>query len=265
MKDSGPYRLSSIHCRPLWWVLKSPPSRIRQFITSASGLSVHSLKQDISIKGDKNGRSFSNRLVWTMDTVETTRGDHVITRLLLDWRGGDLAAYEQLASLVYGELHRIALRQMSKERPEHTLQPSALVNEAFLRLIDYDQVNWQNRQHFFCLAAKMMREVLVNYAAARRTQKRGGSAQRIPFDEAFVGDSPGVMALDDLLELNEALKHLAQEDERCANVVELMFFGGLSEKETATELGVSDRTVKREWRYARLWLRRKLSQGRPED
>ena len=124
-----------------------------------------------------------------MDSLEPPGTEHVITRLLLDWRGGDLTAYEQLASLVYGELHRIARRQMSRERPEHTLQPSALVNEAFLRLIDYDQVNWQNRQHFFCLAAKMMREVLVNYAAARKTQKRGGSTQRITFDEAFVGDT----------------------------------------------------------------------------
>ena len=194
-----------------------------------------------------------------MDSLEPPGTEHVITRLLLDWRGGDLTAYEQLASLVYGELHRIARRQMSRERPEHTLQPSALVNEAFLRLIDYDQVNWQNRQHFFCLAAKMMREVLVNYAAARKTQKRGGSTQRITFDEAFVGDPTRTMALDELLDLNEALEHLAREDERCAKVVELMFFGGLSEKEAAHELRVSDRMVKREWRYARLWLKRELS------
>lgn len=196
-----------------------------------------------------------------MDTLEKTGNDHLITRLLLDWRDGDLTAYEQLASLVYGELYRIARCQMRKERPEHTLQPSALVNEAFLRLIDYDQVNWQNRQHFFCLAAKMMREVLVNYAASRKAQKRGGAAHRIPLDEAFVND--GVMALDDLIELNEALEHLAQEDERCARVVELMFFGGLNEKEAAAELGVSDRTVKREWRYARLWLRRELNPVNP--
>ena len=200
-----------------------------------------------------------------MNTAEKTGSDHLITRLLLDWHDGDLTAYEQLASLVYGELYRIARRQMSRERPEHTLQPSALVNEAFLRLIDYDQVNWQNRQHFFCLAAKMMREVLVNYATSRKTQKRGGTAQRIAFDETLVNDRAGEMALDDLLELNDALGRLAQEDERCARVVELMFFGGLSEKETAAELGVSDRTVKREWRYAKLWLRRELSQGNSHD
>lgn len=194
-----------------------------------------------------------------MDPLEKPNNDHLITQLLLDWRGGDLTAYEQLASLVYGELYLIARRQMSKERPEHTLQPSALVNEAFLRLIDYDQVNWQNRQHFFCLAAKMMREVLVNYAASRNTQKRGGTTPHVELNETLICDPNGTMALDDLLMLNEALKRLAQQDERCAKVVELMFFGGLTEKETADELGVSDRTIKREWRYARLWLRRELS------
>lgn len=194
-----------------------------------------------------------------MDTSENTGNDHMITRLLLDWKGGDLAAYEQLVPLVYDELYRIARRQMSKERGEHTLQPSALVNEAFIRLIEYDQVNWQNRQHFFSLAAKMMREVLVNYAAARTRQKRGGTRQRLTLDETLVSNPTGVMAPDDLLAINEALEQLGQEDERCARVVELMFFGGLTEKETADELGVSDRTVKREWRYARLWLRRQLT------
>lgn len=194
-----------------------------------------------------------------MDPLEKPSNDHLITQLLLDWRGGDRTAYEQLASLVYGELYLIARRQMSKERPEHTLQPSALVNEAFLRLIDYNQVNWQNRQHFFCLAARMMREVLVNYAASRNTQKRGGTTPRVELNETLICDLNGAMALEDLLMLNEALKRLAQEDERCAKVVELMFFGGLTEKETADELGVSDRTIKREWRYARLWLRRELS------
>jgi RNA polymerase sigma-70 factor, ECF subfamily len=196
-----------------------------------------------------------------MNNPETTGKDHVITSLLLDWRDGDLAAYEQLVPLVYEELYRIARRQMSKERREHTLQPSALVNEAFIRLIDCDQVNWQNRQHFFSLAAKVMREVLVNYAVSRTRQKRGGSRQRLTFDETLVSNTTG-MALDDLLAINEALEQLGQEDERCARVVELMFFGGLTEKETADELGVSERTVKREWRYARLWLRRQLTSSR---
>jgi RNA polymerase sigma factor (TIGR02999 family) len=194
-----------------------------------------------------------------MDTPENTGNHHVITRLLFDWKGGDLSAYEQLVPLVYDELYRIARRQMGKERRGHTLQPSALVNEAFIRLIDYDQVNWQNRRHFFSLAAKMMREVLVNYAASRTRQKRGGPAQRVTLDEHLPGNPRGVMAMEDLLALNEALEHLSQEDERCARVVELMFFGGLTEKETADELDVSDRTVKREWRYAKLWLRRQLT------
>ena len=198
-----------------------------------------------------------------MDTPENTGNDHVITRLLLDWKGGDLSAYEQLVPLIYDELYRIARRQMSKERRGHTLQPSALVNEAFIRLIDYDQANWQNRQHFFSLAAKMMREVLINYAASRKRQKRGGTAPRITLDENLICNPTKVMSVDDLLAVNEALEQLGQEDERCARVVELMFFGGLTEKETADELGVSDRTVKREWLYARLWLRRQLSSNRP--
>ena len=191
-----------------------------------------------------------------MDTPDERGNEHLITSLLLDWSKGDQAAYEQLVPMVYDELHRIARRQMSKERPGHTLQPSALVNEAFMRLIDYDRVNWENRRHFFRLAARMMREVLINYATSRKSAKRGGAAQRVTLDEALVRD--GAMGLDDLLALNEALDRLAQEDERCARIVELRFFGGLSETETAHELGISDRTVKREWRYARLWLRREL-------
>jgi RNA polymerase sigma factor (TIGR02999 family) len=185
--------------------------------------------------------------------------EHLITGLLVDWSQGDHAAYAQLVPLVYDELHRIARREMSKERPGHTLQPSALVNEAFLRLIECDRVNWENRRHFFRLAAKMMRQVLINYAVARKTVKRGGAAQRVTLDETLVGDETRAMEMDELLALNEALQLLEQEDERCAKVVELMFFGGLSEKETAAELGISDRTVKREWRYARLWLRRELA------
>lgn len=197
-----------------------------------------------------------------METLKNTGNDHVITRLLLDWKDGDLSAYEQLVPLVYDDLYRIARRQMSAERPEHTLQPSALVNEAFIRLIDYDQVNWQNRRHFFSLAAKMMREVLVNYAASRKRQKRGGNAQRLTLDEDLVPNLTGVMGVDDLLAVNEALEQLGQEDERSARVVELIFFGGFTEKEIADELGVSERTVKREWRYARLWLRRQLTSTR---
>src|SRR5437867_500695 len=124
-----------------------------------------------------------------MDASEKSGKDHVITRWLVNWRNGDQAAYEQLMPLVYDELHRIARRQMSKERPGHT----ALVNEAFLRLIDYDRVNWENRRHFFRLAAKMMREVLINYAASRKSQKRGGAAQRMTLDEALLQAKTGAM------------------------------------------------------------------------
>ena len=185
--------------------------------------------------------------------------EHLITSLLLDWSRGDQKAYEQLVPLVYGQLHKIARREMRKERPGHTLQPSALVNEVFVRLIGYDRVNWENRRHFFRLAAKMMRQVLINYAVSRKSAKRGGAAQRVTLDESLAPSHNRAMELDDLLALNEALEGLERKDERCAKVVELMFFGGLSEKETADELGISDRTVKREWRYARLWLRRELS------
>jgi RNA polymerase sigma factor (TIGR02999 family) len=193
-----------------------------------------------------------------MNDANKISDEHLVTGLLLDWSQGSQAAYEQLVPLVYEELRRIARREMSKERPEHTLQPSALVNEAFLRLIDYHQVTWENRRHFFRLAAKMMRQVLINYAASRKSAKRGGAAQRGTLDEALMRAETRALELDELLALNEALERLEREDERCAKVVELMFFGGLSEKESASELGISDRTVKREWRYARLWLRREL-------
>jgi RNA polymerase sigma factor (TIGR02999 family) len=195
----------------------------------------------------------------TEDKQEHIGNEYAITGLLMDWRNGDQSAFERLASLVYDELYRIAQRQMRRERQGHTLQPSALVNEAFMRLIDYDQVNWQSRQHFFRLAAKMMREVLVNYAASRKSLKRGGDARRLTLEKALARDEKRPLELDEMLALNEALERLGLEDERSASVVELMFFGGLSEKETADELGVSERTVKREWRYARLWLRRELS------
>src|SRR5437773_6517147 len=136
------------------------------------------------------------------DMHDESSNEHLITSLLVDWSKGDQAAYEQLAPLVYDELHRIARRQMSKERPGHTLQPSALVNEAFLRLIDYDRVNWENRRHFFRLAAKMMREVLINYALSRKSAKRGGAAQRVTLDEALAREKTGAMGLEDLLALN---------------------------------------------------------------
>ncbi|MGH9832986.1 MAG: sigma-70 family RNA polymerase sigma factor [Blastocatellia bacterium] len=190
-----------------------------------------------------------------------TNNTHEITRLLVEWGNGDSEAYEELARLVYAELHRIAERQMRRERAGHTLNPSALVNEAFLKLFDYSQVQWQDRLHFFNFAARLMRQVLVNYANARNSRKRGNGAQRAPFDEALAQAERREVELDDLLALDQSLERLAAEDERCARVVELLYFGGLSEKEVAEVLNVAERTVKRDWRYAKLWLRRELSRG----
>lgn len=190
-----------------------------------------------------------------------TNNTHEVARLLTEWGNGDQAAYEELARLVYAELHRIAERQMRRERDGHTLNPSALVNEAFLKLFDYSQAQWQDRLHFFNFAARLMRQVLVNYANARNSRKRGGGARRAPFDEALAQAERRELELDDLLALDQALERLAAENERCARVVELLYFGGLSEKEVAEVLNVAERTVKRDWRYAKLWLRRELSRG----
>ncbi len=188
-----------------------------------------------------------------------TNDTHEVTRLLKEWGDGDQEAYEELARLIYAELRRIAECQMRRERNGHTLNPSALVNEAFLKLFDYHQVRWQDRLHFFNFAARLMRQILVNYANARNSHKRGGGAQRKPFDEALAQAEQREVELDDLLALDQALERLGEEDERCAEVVELLYFGGLSEREVAEVLNVSERTVKRDWRYAKLWLRRELS------
>lgn len=186
---------------------------------------------------------------------------HEITRLLLEWSKGDQSAYDQLGRLVYDELRRIAECQMRHERDGHTLSPSALVSEVFVKLSGCQRVRWQDRLHFFNLAARLMRQVLVNYAKTHNGPKRGGLAQRVTLDEGLLRTDRGEMSLDDLLVLDEALERLAKEDERCARVVELIFFGGLNVEETAEALGLADRTVKRDWRFARLWLRRELSRG----
>ena len=178
-----------------------------------------------------------------------------MTQLLIAWSNGDQAARDELMPLVYEELHRLAHRYMNRERPGHTLQTSALVNEAFIKLIDQKNVHWQNRAHFFGLAAQMMRRILVDYARSRQYAKRGGSAQQVSFDEAlFVSDERAheVVALDD------ALKDLAQFDQRKSQIVELRFFGGLSIEETAELLKVSPGTVMRDWTLAKAWLRKQI-------
>ena len=185
-----------------------------------------------------------------------TQGSHEITRLLLAWSEGDGEALDQLAPLVYAELRRLAKSYMRKERAGHTLQTTALINEAYLRLIDAGQVEWRNRAHFFGVAACAMRQILVAMARERGCQKRGGGARQVSLDEAMVIDAGPD---EDLVALDEALEALAQFDARKAQVVEMRFFGGLTEAEIAATLDVSSETVRRDWRLARSWLRRKLS------
>ncbi len=178
-----------------------------------------------------------------------------ITVLLGAWRAGDKAAFDRLVEALYRELHRIARLYMARERPGHSLQPTALVNEAYVRLIDAQRVDWQNRDHFLGVAARQMRRVLVDMARARGYQKRGGDAVRISFDEALpVMREPG----RDLVALDDALKALAAVDERKARVVEMRFFGGLSVEQSAHALGVSVETVMRDWKVAKAWLLREL-------
>jgi RNA polymerase sigma-70 factor (ECF subfamily) len=177
------------------------------------------------------------------------------TGLLLAWRRGDQAAFDALVPLVHEELRRIARRCMGGERREHTLQASALLNEAYLRLVDVTRVEWQNRAHFFAMAARVMRRILVDSARARRFQKRGGDAIRVSLDEALIVSHERGR---DLVALDDALTTLAGIDPRKGQVVEMRFFGGLSVEETAAALQVSTGTVMRDWRLAKVWLLREL-------
>ncbi len=182
---------------------------------------------------------------------------HEVTELLIDWSNGNQAALDRLMPLVDRELHRLAHHYMRRENPGHTLQTTALVNEAYLRLVEQKQVHWKNRAHFFALSAQLMRRILVDRARSRRYAKRGGGAQRISFDETMVL-SPDRGA--DLIALDEALEKLAAIDTRKSKVVELRFFGGLSVDETAEALGISAVTVMREWSMARAWLYNSLNE-----
>jgi RNA polymerase sigma factor (TIGR02999 family) len=182
------------------------------------------------------------------------------TELLLAWEGGEASAFERLVPLVHDELRRLARGYMRRERPDHTLQATALVNEAYVRLIDAKQVRWQNRAHFFAMAARMMRRILVDFARARGNEKRGGGVRKETLDEALIA-SP--QSGDDLVALDEALQRLETIHPRKSQVVELKFFGGLDLDETAEALHVSRDTVKRDWRFAKLWLLRELSGAPP--
>lgn len=185
-----------------------------------------------------------------------------VTGLLVAWSNGDQASLERLTPLVYAELHRLAKRYMGREQAGHTLQTSALVNEAYLRLIDAQGVRWQNRAHFFAVSAQIMRRILVDFARARHNLKRGGGAQQVTLDEALVV-SPDSSA--ELLALDEALERLAMLNARQSRVVELRYFGGLNEEEVAEVLKVSSRTVRTDWSLARAWLYRELSIGGRDD
>jgi RNA polymerase sigma factor (TIGR02999 family) len=179
-----------------------------------------------------------------------------ITQLLIAWNQGDQRARDELMPLIYNELRRLARGHLRRERVNHTLQPTALVHEAFLRLIDQSQVNWQNRAHFFGAAARLMRQILINHAEARRAAKRGGEAERISLNDV---DQFTVEQGLDLVALNEAMERLEQIDPPQSRIVELRYFSGLTIEEIAEVMGVSPATVKREWSTARAWLRRELS------
>ena len=174
-----------------------------------------------------------------------------VTRLLLDWSGGDERARDEMLPLVYDELRRLAALYLLRERRDHTLQPTALVHEAYLRLVDQRQVNWKNRAQFVGLAAVMMRRILVNHARGRAAGKRGGDLQKVPLGDA---DGPGTPPDVDVIVLHDALDQLAAIDARKSRIVELKFFGGLTTSEIAEVLQLSPATIERDWSFARAWL-----------
>lgn len=182
-----------------------------------------------------------------------------VTRMLLAWGEGESAAGEELLPVIYAELHRQAARAMRRENVEHTLQATALVNEAYLRLVDQRQVAWRNRAQFFGVAAQLMRRILIDHARARHADKRGGDMQRITLGHADQAAAAEADSGIDVLALEDALQRLATLDPEQARLVELRYFGGLTIEETAETLGISPATVKREWATARAWLKRELT------
>jgi RNA polymerase sigma-70 factor, ECF subfamily len=202
-------------------------------------------------------------------------GDRPVTQLLGEWRKGNQAALGELTALLYQELRVLAQRHLMRERPNHTIQRTALVNEAFVRLVNQQSVDWNNRAHFFALASSLMRRVLVDHARARLASKRGGGAQVLSLDEICAPrdeDEHHVPAVsepehldsetdDDITSIDAALQKLAALDPRQAQIVEMRYFGGLTIEETAQAAGISEATVKREWTLARAWLRRELARG----
>lgn len=188
----------------------------------------------------------------------STPSAHEVTQLLRAWSSGDQQALDKLTPLVYEELHRRARYYVALENPGHIIQTTALINEVYLRLVDFRGITWQDRAHFLAVCARMMRRILTDFARSRHYQKRGGAAQQVTFDEQLVvASEPSA----DLIALDDALTGLASVDQRKCQVVELRFFGGLSVQETAEVLKVSEETVKRDWRLAKLWLLREMSGG----
>ena len=182
-----------------------------------------------------------------------------VTRLLAEVRGGNREAESQLIPLVYNELRRLAQHYMRSERSNHTLQATAVVHEAYLRLVKQRNVTWQNKAHFFAVAASLMRRILCDYARSRGRGKRGGEQKVVPLDEALVFSEE---KSEEMIDLDRALTRLAEIDERKSRIVELRFFGGLTVEETAAELGISPETVKRKWHAARAWLYREIHMGK---
>ena len=185
-----------------------------------------------------------------------------VTRLLLSWSQGNQAALDELMPLVYGELRRLASAYLRRERSNHTLQSTALVHEAFMRLVNQQEVQWRNRAHFFAIAAQMIRRILVDYARAQHTEKRGSGSVKLELDEAMAAPLESGFDLD-LLALNDALDQLSQLDARQSRIVELRFFAGLSIEETAEVMKLSPASIKREWNTARAWLFREMTRHPP--
>jgi RNA polymerase sigma factor (TIGR02999 family) len=192
---------------------------------------------------------------------ETEVSTHGVTRLLLAWKAGDEGALDRLMTVVYGELHRLARRYMAAEQTGHPLQTTALVHEVYLRLVDANAIAWQDRAHFYAICARLMRRILIDFARSRNYQKRGAGFTHIQLEEAVtVSETVGA----EMLAVDEALKQLADIDSRKSEVVELKFFGGLSTEEIAAALKVSPDTVLRDWKMAKAWLLRELSQETPQ-
>jgi RNA polymerase sigma-70 factor, ECF subfamily len=187
---------------------------------------------------------------------DSLRSPHEITQLLAEWSNGNQTALDKLYPLVYDELHKMANRYMKRERKDHTLQTTALINEAYVRMVDQKNVHWENRAHFFAISAQIMRRILIDHARRHHYAKRGGGALKVSLDEtAIVAGDPA----SDMLLLDEALNRLAEMDPRRGQVVELRYFGGLNNEEIAGVLKISENTVTRDWNMARAWLYQELS------